>query len=145
MIIKTKAYGICLYKKTPHYTKVLLCKSINSKEKWGFVKGVQDPCESNEETAVREFFEETAIEVNQIVFENYFEQENEQKDIGIYMVNCNRIKYADKYFINDKLIKHFLSWENSEIRFFDIDKLPIIKKKQYKIANNIIQYLKKEK
>jgi len=42
MINKIKAYGIALYIKKNNSTKLLLCKSINSNTKWGFLKGVED-------------------------------------------------------------------------------------------------------
>lgn len=145
MADKIKAYGVCVYQILPHSTKILLCKSVNSKEKWGFLKGVQDSCETNKETAVREFFEESSIEMDEGLLETYFEQINRSKDIGIYLVNYNKVKDIDKYFVNDHLIEHYISWENSEVRFFNIDNLPSIKKKQYKMVNNIIRYLKKEK
>ena len=33
---KIKAYGICLYKYKKDSIQVLLCKSVNSSERWGF-------------------------------------------------------------------------------------------------------------
>ncbi len=143
MATKIKAYGICLYKKTPHTTKILLCKSVHSKTKWGFLKGGQDQSENKAETAIREFFEESSIEVEIKYLEKYFVQINQKKDIGIYLVNYKNIKDADNYFENEKLHKHCLSWENTKVEFFDIAKIPKIKKKQYKIMNSIIQHFKK--
>ncbi|MEA3383746.1 MAG: NUDIX domain-containing protein [Campylobacterota bacterium] len=141
---KIKAYGICVYKKMPHLTKLLLCKSVNSKDKWGFLKGCEINSETKRETALREFFEESSIEVDINYLETYFEQINKDKDIGIFLVNYNNIENVYKFFENDKLHNHCLSWENSRVEFFDIKKIPNIKKKQYKIMNSIIQYLKKD-
>ena len=143
MATKEKAYGICLYKKSAHSTKILLCKSVHSKTKWGFLKGGRDQSENKAETAVREFFEESSIEVEIKYLEKYFVQINPKKDIGIYLVNYNKIKDIDNYFENEKLHKHCLSWENTKVEFFDITKIPKIKKKQYKIMNSIIQHFKK--
>ncbi len=138
---KIKAYGICLYKKEKNNIKILLCKSIQSKEKWGFLKGVQEKNETNEQTALREFEEESGIKVNKKYLETYFEQINENKNIGIYLVNEKNISNIESFFINDKLVESHLSWENIQAKFFDITKLPQIKKKQINLMGEIIQYL----
>jgi len=141
---KIKAYGICIYKKMQNSTKLLLCKSVNSKDKWGFLKGCEIENESKKETALREFFEESSIDVDSKYLEEYFEQINTTKDIGIYLVNYKNINNINSYFENDKLHRHCLSWENTKVEFFDINNIPEIKKKQYRIMNKIIQYLKKD-
>lgn len=139
--MKVNAYGICIYKKENNITKVLLCKSSTSKKKWGFVKGVQDLFETQAQTALREFKEESSIIVKQNNLEKYFEQENEKKNIGVFLVNYFNVSQVEKYFNNDQLYKKYLSWENSEIRFFSIENLPKIKKKQKHIAKEISRYL----
>ncbi len=141
--MKIKAYGICLYKEQGNSIKILLCKSVKSFDKWGFLKGVREDLENKEQTAIREFKEESNITVSTKHFEKYFEQENESKDIGIYLVNYDNIENIDKYFYKDKLLEHYLSWENSQAKFFDIDNLPNIKKKQFNLTNDIIDYLKR--
>jgi ADP-ribose pyrophosphatase YjhB (NUDIX family) len=138
---KIKAYGICLYKKEQNRTKVLLCKSVLSKSKWGFLKGVQDNNETNAQTAIREFREECGIEVAQRYLEDLFIQKNETKDIGIYLVNYNNIPKIEKYFSNDDLLSQYLSWENSQVGFFDIRNLPPIKTKQEFLTKEIIKKL----
>ncbi|MEA2049745.1 MAG: NUDIX domain-containing protein [Campylobacterota bacterium] len=138
---KIKAYGVCLYKKTSHNIQILLCKSVQSQERWGFLKGCAIDGETKEETAIREFFEESSIFVEEDDLEQYFEQENELKDIGIYLVNSSKIKNLDKCFANNKLHHHCLSWENSKVEFFNINTIPKIKKKQYKIMDKVIDYL----
>jgi 8-oxo-dGTP pyrophosphatase MutT (NUDIX family) len=138
---KIKAYGICLYKKDKHNIKILLCKSVQSKEKWGFLKGVQEKNETNEQTAIREFEEECSIKINKKYLENYFEQINDLKDIGIYLVDANNISNINDFFVNNKLISSYLSWENTQVGFFDITKLPKIKKKQINLIGDIVQYL----
>jgi len=139
---KIKAYGICLYKIDKNNIKVLLCKSISSKNRWGFLKGVQEKNETNEETARREFKEECGINIDKSILENYFEQSNKTKDIGIYLVNYDNINNIDKYFTNDKLLNNYLSWENSAVKFYNLQSLPKIKTKQFKLTNNIIKHFK---
>ncbi|MEA3553434.1 MAG: NUDIX domain-containing protein [Campylobacterota bacterium] len=142
---KIKAYGICLYKIEPSCVKILLCKSVKSQNRWGFLKGVQDENESKKQTAIREFFEESGIEVEYKYLENYFEQINETKDIGIFLANYENVKKIDHHFINEKLLDHYLCWENSEVKFFDINNIKDIKKKQKNIVKEIIEHFKKGK
>ena len=66
---KSKAYGICIYKVENKSIKILLCKSVNSKEKWGFLKGIALKYEQHKRTAQREFFEESSIFVNMDYYE----------------------------------------------------------------------------
>ena len=141
---KIKAYGICLYKKESNTIKLLLCKSVTSQNKWGFLKGVEEQDELKIDTALREFYEESGILVQKKHLENYFEQENETKDIGIFLVNYDTIGGIKKFFSGEKLLSKFLSWENTQVKFFDIDNLPLFKKKQQKLVKDIIQYFKKE-
>jgi 8-oxo-dGTP pyrophosphatase MutT (NUDIX family) len=136
-----KAYGICVYKKEAKSVKVLLCKSVQSLNRWGFLKGVQDNYETPIQTAIREFKEESSIDVDESILEEFIYQKNEEKDIGIYLVNAKYIKDLDKYFIGDTLMEHYLSWENSKVKFFDIKELPLVKKKQNKIVKKIISIL----
>jgi len=141
--MKIKAYGVCVYKKENNTTKVLLCKSTTSHEKWGFLKGVQESLESNEQTAIREFKEESSIIILRNNFETYFEQQNKEKDIGIFLVNYKDVPGIALYFNEDQLYSKYLSWENSKVKFFPIDELPKMKKKQKMIAVNIVEYLKR--
>jgi len=140
---KIKAYGICLYKKNQDSIKVLLCKSMNSQERWGFLKGVALASEKPEETAVREFQEESSIRVEQKYLRNFFIQKNDLKNIGIYLVNANDIENLERFFDKGILFKKYLSVENSDVRFFDIKHLPLIKKKQKHLTNEIITHLEK--
>jgi ADP-ribose pyrophosphatase YjhB (NUDIX family) len=136
-----KAYGICVYKVEKNSTKILLCKSVQSLNRWGFLKGVQDSGETSVDTAMREFNEESSIWVESDMLEEFVFQKNEDKDIGIYLVNANKIQDLEDYFIGDTLLDNFLSWENSKVKFFDINELPLIKKKQNKIAKKIVSLL----
>lgn len=139
---KEKAYGICLYKKEFTKTKVLLCKSALSTKKWGFLKGVAENFETKEQTAIREFFEESSIEIEEKHLENYFEQTNQTKDIGIFLVNFDRINHIRQFFCKDQLFDKYLSAENTEVRFFDINNLPPIKKKQHDLTKEIVEFFR---
>lgn len=134
---KIKAYGILLYVVEKKRIKVLLCKSVKSLGKWGCLKGMQEKSESKEECAKREFFEESSIKIETSLFEDYFYQENDEKDVGIWIVNGKKIKDLGNYFLDDKLHDNYLSWENSKVKFFDINDLPNIKKKQIQLVKEI--------
>jgi len=141
---KIKAYGICLYKFKKDSIKVLLCKAVNSRERWGFLKGVAISGEKTDETAIREFEEESSITISPECLEDFFIQKNELKNIGIYLVNYNSISHLDKYFENEVLYQENLSSENSEVKFFDIKNLPLIKKKQKNLTQEIVNHLSKD-
>lgn len=144
MINKINAYGICLYKKTKKSYEILLCKSVLSRTKYGFLKGMQDYGESIKQTAIREFYEESSIKVEVENLEKYFLQENNYKDIGIYMVNYKNIKNIDSFFISNNLKKKYICSENSNVGFFDIKNLPTIKDKQITISKDIVKYLQSQ-
>lgn len=138
---KIKAYGICLYRELPKRNiEILLCKSVQSEHKWGLLKGVARDNEHPEKTAQREFYEESSILVQIYHYEKYFEQINKEKDIGIWLVNAKNVPNYENYFYNSSLHPNYLSWENSKARFFNIEHLPFIKKKQTKILKSIQDY-----
>lgn len=139
---KINAFGICLYKQESNTIKVLLCKSVKSKDRWGFLKGVALKHESKEETALREFEEECGISVDKKDLENFFIQKNELKNIGLFTVNADNIAHISKYFDGEVLYKKNLSSENSTVQFFDINKLPLMKKKQEVMTQEIVDFLK---
>jgi len=138
---KVKAFGICLYKAFNHaHVEILLCKSVNSKTKWGFLKGGQKYDETGIQTAIREFREESSIDICRYNLEKYFIQYNKNKDICIWLVNYNNIFLHKKYFTDNSLKRKYLCSENSQVRFFHISNIPPIKKKQKHIMCNIIYY-----
>jgi len=139
---KIKAFGICIYRINSKNIEILLCKSVSSLNKWGTVKGLIEKNETNQACAQREFFEESSIKVETKYFEEYFEQINDEKDIGIWLVNANKVKDINNYFFEGKLLDNYLSWENSKIKFFNINKLPQIKKKQNSLIGYITDFLK---
>lgn len=138
---KIKAYGIALYKIEKKVIKILLCKSVKSLDNWGCLKGMQTANESSKECAKREFLEECSIKIETYLFEEYFSQINENKDIGIWLVNTKKLDNLSKYFADDKLYDNYLSWENSKVKFFDINNLPNIKKKQDTLIEEIKDFL----
>jgi len=138
---KIKAYGILLYKIEKGSIKILLCKSVKSLDRWGCLKGVILKGENAKECAKREFKEECGINVQTYLFEKFFMQENNEKDIGIWIVNAKKIEDIDEYFLKDKLHDCNLSWENSKVKFFDLEELPEIKKKQVQLVSKIKDFL----
>ena len=137
-----KAYGVVPYIVTKNDIKILLCKSVASKDKWGCLKGTKNSNESAYECAKREFFEESSISVEIALFEDYFEQINIDKDVGIWLVNGNNIENLDSFFVDDTLKKNFLSWENSKVKFFSLNNLPRIKNKQETLLKEITDFLR---
>ncbi|MCT7557230.1 NUDIX domain-containing protein [Aliarcobacter butzleri] len=137
-----KAYGIVPYYVKGEDIKILLCKSVASKDRWGCLKGTKTRNETAYECAKREFFEESSISVDVALFEEYFEQLNDDKDVGVWLVDFKNIENIEKYFTNDTLKEQYLSWENSKVKFFSLNNLPKIKKKQQDLINEIKDFLK---
>ncbi len=137
-----KAYGVVPYLDLEGEIKILLCKSVASKNKWGCLKGSKEKNETAYECAQREFYEESSIAVDIALFEDYFEQINLNKDIGVWLVNAHNIEGLEEFFLEDKLKSNYLSWENSKVKFFSLDELPVIKKKQIKLVDQIKDFLK---
>ena len=94
------------------------------------------------ECAKREFLEESSINVEIALFENYFEQINIDKDVGIWLVNASNIDNLEQYFVEDTLKNNYLSWENSKVKFFSLNNLPRIKNKQITLLKDIKDFLK---
>jgi ADP-ribose pyrophosphatase YjhB (NUDIX family) len=137
-----KAYGIVPYLIRDDSVKILLCLSVASKDKWGCLKGTKNKTETAYECAKREFFEESSLSVETALFEEYFEQINIDKDVGIWLVNANNIEDLNKYFDGDILKSNYLSWENSKVKFFPLNNLPRIKNKQQTLIKEIKDFLK---
>lgn len=137
-----KAYGIVPYLIRDDSVKILLCLSVASKDKWGCLKGTKNKTETAYECAKREFFEESSLSVETALFEEYFEQINIDKDVGIWLVNADNIEDLNKYFDGDILKSNYLSWENSKVKFFPLNNLPRIKNKQQTLIKEIKDFLK---
>jgi len=139
---KVKAYGVCIYKQNNKRTEILLCKAVSSLSRWGCLKGVIEKNETHQQCAKREFFEESSINVEIVDFEEYFEQYNDEKDIGIWLINEKNVKNINDYFFENKLKDKYLSWENSKVKFFNIDDLPPIRTKQSSLIAYITDFLR---
>ena len=139
---KKYAYGVCLYKIENNDVKILLCKSVKSFNKWGCLKGVKVANETALQCAQREFFEESSIKVDISSFEEYFDQINIEKDVGVWLVNAKKVSNLEEYFIDEKLLDNYLSWENSKVKFFSIYDLPYIREKQIKLISKITDFLR---
>lgn len=137
-----KAYGVVPYLIRDGNIKILLCLSVASKNKWGCLKGTKNKDESAYESAKRELFEESSLHVEAALFENYFEQINIDKDVGVWLVNGDNIEDLEKYFVEDTLKSNYLSWENSKVKFFSLNNLPRIKNKQVNLVKEIKDFLK---
>ncbi len=137
-----KAYGVVPYLVKGNNIKILLCLSVASKDKWGCLKGTKNKNETAYECAKREFLEESSINVEIALFEDYFEQINIDKDIGVWLVNAKNIDNLEKYFSDDSLKNSCLSWENSKVKFFSLNNLPRIKNKQVNLIKEITDSLR---
>lgn len=138
-----KAYGICVYKIVDNDVKILLCRAYDSLDKWGCLKGSKLTMESNKACAVREFVEESGIrDVKEYYLEEYFEQKNDKKDIGVWLINSKKIKNFNRYFYGDRVFDMHISYENSKVKLFSIKKLPKIKKKQKQLIKDITDFLR---
>lgn len=137
-----KAYGVVPYLVKGNNIKILLCKSVASKDKWGCLKGTKNSNETAYECAKREFTEECSLNVDIALFEEYFEQINIDKDVGVWLVNANNIENLDSYFVDDTLKSNYLSWENSKVKFFSLNNLPRVKNKQENLLKDIKDFLK---
>src|SRR5574344_914939 len=121
----TKTYGIVPYIVTKKGVKILLCLDVASDDKWGCLKGTKVKNETAFMCAKRE----------------YFEQINQEKDIGVWLVNSSNIENMDRYFNGNTLKSEYLSWENSKVKFFSLKKLPKIKSMQKKLVSEIKDFL----
>jgi len=142
-MIRTEAYGICLYYKTFFGIKILLCLSSFSDHKWGFLKGKKESNETKIETALREFYEESGILLSKNMLQEYFEQISYDKTIGVFLVDAKKVKNINNYFYQDTLRSKYISSENQKAQFFNINHLPLIKKKQTDLVKNIVKFLSK--
>ena len=85
----TKTYGIVPYKFNKNKTLLYVYK--NKEGKFLFFKGKQEINETKEQTAIREFFEETGYKVDKIYLEKYFETRTKNKLIGLFLVNQHNL------------------------------------------------------
>lgn len=141
-----KSYGIAPYLMKDDKIYIFLCKASDSRYKWGFLKGTLASKERPQECARREFYEESAILVEYDLFEEYFEQTNDRKDVGIWLIDAKHIKSLDRFLDKDmKLKPKYRSKELSDAGFFDIHDMPPIKNNQYQMMFDVVDFLKHHK
>ena len=83
---KEFSYGICPYTIISGNFFVLLNKT-SEESFFNFFKGKIEDGETIKECALREFGEETGINVQEKDLEEYFFQKGSRKDVGIYLVD----------------------------------------------------------
>lgn len=93
--MKLQSYGLCPYMIISGHFYILLNKTSENSY-FNFFKGKKENDETPEETAQREFHEETGVKVNFSDFEDYFFQTSPRKDVGIFMVDW--VKYNEQVF-----------------------------------------------
>jgi len=141
-----KSYGIAPYLVKENKIYIFLCRASDSRYKWGFLKGTKSVKETPKECAVREFYEESKIIVDDKNFEEYFEQDNDRKDVGVWIINSQHIKNLDSFLNKNLTLKaKYRSKEISEAAFFDIDEFPPIKNNQYQMMFKVVDFLKHHK
>ena len=89
-----KTYGIVPYLILDNNPSIYVYK--NKEGKYLFFKGKQEINETKEQTAIREFFEETGYKVDEEYLERYFETKTKNKLIGLYLINSKNISFQLK-------------------------------------------------
>ena len=114
---KEYSYGICPYYINDNQIFIILIQP-KGHVKYSFAKGKIESNETKERCAVREMFEETGIVVEENNLENYFEQQNKRKDVGVFLVDLTKLNPDVKLNIGHA--------ECFELKFLNInDEIPI--------------------
>lgn len=132
IMAKEKSYGIAPYVIMNGYFFVLLNKTSRTSY-YNFFKGKEEDNESKKDTAVREFFEETGIQVEKEDLEDYFEQKNPRKDIGIFLVDFTKYNHLPFKFEENEIYSAI--WVN-------VSKDVEMSKNQKKIYGDIMLHFK---
>ena len=125
--MKEYSYGVCPYKIKKGKVQIILIQPKGHKE-WGFIKGKIELDETITECAKRETLEETNIDIIINNLEDYFEQKNKRKDVGIFLINTKTL--------NLKSIK-LQKGEVHRIKFFDLESDILVNKNQAEILESI--------
>ena len=125
--MKEYSYGVCPYKIKKEKVQILLIQPKGHTE-WGFIKGKIELYETIAECAKRETLEETNIDILINNLEDYFEQKNKRKDVGIFLINTKTL--------NLKSIK-LQKGEVHRIKFFDLESDILVNKNQAEILESI--------
>jgi len=126
--MKDYSYGVCPYKIEGRKIFLLLNKT-SSVSDWNFFKGKLEQDETIVETALREFYEEAGVMLQERDLESYFACKNPKKDIGVFLYS-----YQNEKFEFDKREIYLADW----VELYSIQ----VSKNQRKILNDIILYFK---
>lgn len=132
--MKLKSYGICPYMIISGNFFVLLNKT-SEESFYNFFKGKIEKEESIKECAIREFFEETGVQVEIKDLEDYFFQKSSRKDVGIHLVDWAKYEGLPFNFQEKEI------WSASWVQLKDIE----TSKNQQIIMNSIELFFKPRK
>jgi 8-oxo-dGTP pyrophosphatase MutT (NUDIX family) len=99
---KQYSYGICPYIIINGSFFILVNKTSRTSY-YNFFKGKIEADETKEQAAIREFYEETGIKVKEEDLEEFFEQKNPRKDIGIFLVDFSKYNHLPFKFEEDEI------------------------------------------
>ena len=128
--MKEKSYGICPYYIKDNKIYILLNKTSDFSP-FNFFKGKIEENETINECAIREFAEEARVDLSDYKLEDFFEQKNRRKDIGIFLLHID--KELDIYIDRKEIYTY---------KWIDIDEEIELSKNQQKIYNQIFIFLK---
>lgn len=132
MKIRTKSCGTATVRSGSRGLEVLLVQPRAWQDKWAFPKGHMDPGEVEEQTAVRETFEETGVEVQllPVVLGTFdVKLKHEHKTVVIYM--------AQPTFPEDCEPEPW-DGENHDVRWWPLSALPQPIQSQENIFANLV-------
>ena len=128
--MKEKSYGISPYFVKNKKIYILLNKTSYVSD-WNFFKGKIEGEETKIQCAIREFCEEARFDFSDYRLEDYFEQKNKRKDIGIFLVQ-----------VEEKMDFYFDRKEIFEYEWVELDTDIKLSPNQQKIYNDIFLFLK---
>ncbi len=138
-----KSCGAILFRIIDIEIQYLLLKSIEPGSFWGFAKGHIEGLETEEETCIREVFEETGIKIN---IESGFRLEDKyriaediEKEIVIFLGNANeqsvciqKEEIMDYSWCNYNTAIQLITFESSKIMLDKANKFLLKVMKNYK-------------
>lgn len=128
--MKEYSYGIAPYIFENDIIKILV--NTSPKDDWNFFKGKIEDNESVKECAIREFYEEYGVLVDENDLDTYFYSTSKRKNIGLFLVNF-------KPYINIK--ETICKREIYIYNFMNISNI-VFSKNQRELQNKIIFRLK---
>ena len=138
--MKEFSYGIAPYFINDYNEIYLLVSKSSFVSEMGFIKGKIEHSETIIDTALREFLEESYLDLNIKFLEKYFFQKSKRKDIGIFLYNIKNLHNFKFYFDKNLNLMNFEKKELYSVFFIKISDLNLnnFNKNQQKIMNNII-------